>query len=62
MLDWLGEVDRAERVRSAVASVIVEGRVRTYDMHKLRGGPQAVDQGAATTTQMTDAVIEKIEG
>ena len=27
------------------------------DMLKLRGGPQAISQGAATTTQMTDAII-----
>jgi len=26
-------------------------------MLKLRGGPQAVAQGAATTGQMTDAII-----
>jgi len=62
MLDWLGEVDRAERVRSAVSSVVEEGRVRTYDMLKLRGGPQAVSQGAATTTEMTNAIIEKLDG
>ncbi len=60
MLDWLGETDRADRVRSAVAAVVAEGRVRTYDMLKLRGGPQAVAQGAATTNQMTDAIIEKL--
>jgi isocitrate dehydrogenase (NAD+) len=57
MLDWLGETELASRVRSAVASVIAEGTVRTYDMLKLRGGPQAIAQGAATTEQMTDAVI-----
>jgi hypothetical protein len=26
-------------------------------MLKLRGGPQAISEGAATTTQMTDAII-----
>jgi len=57
MLDWLGETELATRVRGAVASVIAEGTVRTYDMLKLRGGPQAIAQGAATTEQMTDAVI-----
>jgi 3-isopropylmalate dehydrogenase len=57
MLDWLGESEIADRVRSAVAKVVAEGRVRSYDMLKLRGGPQAVAQGAATTTQMTDAII-----
>jgi hypothetical protein len=40
-----------------VASVIAAGEVRCYDMLKLRGGSEAIAQGAATTTQMTDAVI-----
>ena len=57
MLDWLGETEIAERVRGAVAAVVTGGAVRTYDMLKLRGGPEAVAQGAATTTQMTDAII-----
>ena len=60
MLDWLGESEIADRVRSAVAKVVAEGRVRSYDMLKLRGGPQAVAQGAATTTEMTDAIIESL--
>jgi isocitrate/isopropylmalate dehydrogenase len=32
MLDWLGETKTAARVEAAVASVIKEGAVRTYDM------------------------------
>ncbi|MCH7521431.1 MAG: isocitrate/isopropylmalate dehydrogenase family protein, partial [Candidatus Marinimicrobia bacterium] len=32
MLDWLGEGDRAQRLEGAVAEVIAEGRVRTYDV------------------------------
>lgn len=32
MLDWLGESEKAARVERAVAAVIAEGRVRTYDM------------------------------
>ncbi len=57
MLDWLGETGTAARIREAVAAVIAEGSVRTYDMLKLRGGPEAIAQGAATTTQMSDAII-----
>jgi 3-isopropylmalate dehydrogenase len=60
MLDWLGETEIADRVRSAVAAVVAEGAVRSYDMLKLRGGPEAIAGGAATTTQMTDAVIAKL--
>jgi len=32
MLDWLGEANRAARLESAIASVVSEGRVKTYDM------------------------------
>ncbi|HQY88927.1 MAG TPA: isocitrate/isopropylmalate dehydrogenase family protein [Tepidisphaeraceae bacterium] len=32
MLDWLGETDRATRLEGAIARVIKEGKVRTYDM------------------------------
>ncbi len=32
MLDWLGEAEMANRLEGAVARVIREGRVRTYDM------------------------------
>jgi isocitrate dehydrogenase (NAD+) len=57
LLDHVGETDRAARVRAAVAEVVRDGAVRTYDMMRIPGGPQAIEQGAATTTQMTDAVL-----
>lgn len=57
MLDHIGETAMATKIRKAIATVINDGKVRSYDMMKLRGGPQVIDQGAATTVQMTDAVI-----
>ncbi len=60
MLDHIGETEVADKIRNAVASVIKKGEVRTYDMLKLRGGPEAISKGAATTQQMTDAVIKEI--
>jgi isocitrate dehydrogenase (NAD+) len=57
MLDRLGEREKADRVRRAIAAVVKEGRVRTYDMMKITGGPKAIAQGAASTGQMTEAVI-----
>ena len=60
MLDHIGETDRATRIRNAVGAVIAEGKVRTYDMLRLPGGPDVFDKGAATTTRMTDAVIAKL--
>ena len=32
MLDWLKETEKAKRLEAAVARVIAEGKVRTYDM------------------------------
>jgi 3-isopropylmalate dehydrogenase len=60
MLDYLDETEKAGRIRDAIGKVIAEGKVRTYDMMKLRGGPDAISQGAATTEQMTDAIIERL--
>lgn len=56
MLDWLGEGEMAGRLESAVASVIEEGRVRTYDMAGVRAG----SDGAASTTQMAQAVADRV--
>ncbi len=60
MLDHLGEKDTARRVRSAIAAVVAEGKVRTYDMMRIPGGARSLAQGAASTTQMTDAIIAKL--
>ncbi len=49
MLDWLGETVRAKRVEQAVATVIAEGRVRTYDMG-----------GHATTLEMGQAIADRL--
>ncbi len=60
MLDHVGETDKAGRVRNAVARVVKEGRVRTYDMMRLPGGPDVFKAGAASTKQMTDAIIANL--
>ena len=60
MLDHIGETEKAEKIRKAIAEVIAEGKVRTYDMLKLRGGPDVFEKGACTTQEMTDAVIAKL--
>ncbi len=51
---------QAQKIRDAVAVVVKEGKVRTYDMMRIPGGPKAIAQGAATTPQMTDAIVAKI--
>ena len=53
MLDHLGENDKATKVRAAIAAVVAEGKVRTYDMMRMSGGAKSIAQGAASTTQMT---------
>jgi len=60
MLDYLGEKDIFNSIRKAVADVIMEGRVRTYDMMKMQGKPEVLANGAASTFQMADAIIEKL--
>src|SRR4030043_1720711 len=55
MLKYLGEPKAAERLETAVASVIEEGQNVTYDMK-----PTPDDPTAATTSQMADAIIEKL--
>ena len=49
MLEWLGETELAEKIENAVAAVIKEGKVRTYDMG-----------GSASTFDMANAVAEKL--
>ena len=60
LLDHVGETDQAKAVRGAVAAVVAEGKVRTYDMMKLTGGPDSISKGAATSIDETNAIIEKL--
>ena len=61
LLDHVGATEKARHIREAIAAVVAEGKVRTYDMLRLSGGREVIAQGAATTTQMTDAVLAKME-
>ncbi len=49
MLDWLGEADKSAKLEKAIATVIAEGKVRTYDMG-----------GKNSTMEIADAVAAKI--
>src|SRR6266480_2791246 len=60
MLDHVGENMKAERIRRAIATVVKQGNVRSYDMMRLSGGSKAISQGAASTVQMTDAILEQL--
>ncbi|MFQ5945842.1 MAG: isocitrate/isopropylmalate dehydrogenase family protein [Anaerolineae bacterium] len=56
LLRHLGEVEAADRVESAVAAVIAEGRHVTYDLRRDRDDP-----AAAGTQEMADAIIQRME-
>jgi isocitrate dehydrogenase (NAD+) len=50
MLEYLGERERARKIKKAVAEVLQEGKYTTYDLG-----------GTTGTTQMTGAIIDKIK-
>jgi 3-isopropylmalate dehydrogenase len=49
MLDWLGETETAQALQQAIADVIIEGKVRTYDLG-----------GSNTTLEVAQAVAERL--
>jgi isocitrate dehydrogenase (NAD+) len=55
MLRHLGEREAADRMESAIAQVIAEGKSVTYDLKPTRDDPSAVG-----TSQMADAVIDQM--
>ena len=61
MLDYIDEKKISSRIRKAITSVIEEGKVRTYDMMKMAGRPEVIQNGAASTSMMTDAIIARLK-
>jgi isocitrate dehydrogenase (NAD+) len=61
MLEHVGENDKAKRIKDAISTVVREGKVRTYDMMRISGGAKSISQGAASTIQMTDAILGKLD-
>jgi 3-isopropylmalate dehydrogenase len=61
LLDHIGENMKANTVRKAISTVIREGKTRTYDMMRLTGGPRSIEQGAADTVAMTDAILAHVQ-
>lgn len=49
MLDWLGEGEKGTAIETAVAKVVKEGKVRTYDMG-----------GSSTTLEMGQAIADRL--
>ncbi len=50
MLDWLGEKDWAQKLESAIATVLREGKVRTYDMG-----------GSSSTLDVAEEIARKLK-
>jgi isocitrate dehydrogenase (NAD+) len=60
MLEHVGEQEKADRISKAIARVVEEGKVRTYDMLRLAGNQEVLKKGAVSTDEMTDAVIARL--
>jgi len=56
MLRYLGEKNAADRLERATSEIIGEGKYVTYDLKNDRN-----DAGAVSTSQMADAIIERLQ-
>ncbi len=54
MLDWLGETEKGARLEKAIAAVIADGTVRTYDMG---GTAKTLDMAHAVAAQLESAAV-----
>ena len=60
LAEHAGDLEVASRIREAIAEVVAEGRVRTYDMLRLRPGDAVAAKGASGTRAMADAIVAKL--
>ncbi len=60
MLDFIGEKEIAVKIRDSVAKVIQESEIQSYDMKKMKGSPDVIANGAASTRDMADAIIKNL--
>ncbi len=60
LLDHVGEHEKAASIRAAITEVVRRGEVRTYDMMRIPGGRESIGRGAASTGQMTDAILAQL--
>jgi isocitrate dehydrogenase (NAD+) len=56
MLRHLGEVEAADRLEGAIATVIEIGKNVTYDLKEKRNDPTSVG-----TSQVADAIIDQLK-
>ncbi|MBN1304313.1 MAG: isocitrate/isopropylmalate dehydrogenase family protein [Anaerolineales bacterium] len=60
LLEHLGEMEKSAAIRRAINGIVSDGKAYTYDMLRLKGGPDAIQQGAASTDQLAAAIIERL--
>ena len=60
MLDYIGEKEIAVKIRASVAKVIQEAKIQSYDMKKMKGSQDVIANGAASTRDMADAIINNL--
>lgn len=56
MFDWLEEAEAAERLEAAVAAVIKDNKVATYDVRQVKAG----DPKASNTMEVAEEVARKV--
>lgn len=61
MLDYINEKEKARNIRQAIAKVISNGDSKTYDMLKLSGNPDVIINGAVSTNEMVNTIIQHLE-
>jgi isocitrate dehydrogenase (NAD+) len=61
MLDYIDEMEISSNIRKAIADVIEEGKIKTYDMLRMPGRPDVIIDGAVSTSEMADAIIARLK-
>ncbi len=60
MLDYISENKIAAKIRKTIAKLILEGKIKTYDMKKMAGQQDVIEKGASSTEQMANAIIAEL--
>ncbi len=61
LLDHVGETEKSTRIWGAISRVIEKAEVQTYDLKRFTGGASAIEKGAATSVQLTDAILAELK-
>jgi isocitrate/isopropylmalate dehydrogenase len=56
MLDWLGEKEAGTRLENALAAVIAEGKIGTYDVKGRGNGDSTMDVAEEVARKVSETV------